>query len=354
MFFASDNGSGAPRQVIDAITSANDGYAMGYGADTYMDRVRGQIREIFEAPEAEVYLVATGTAANALALATFIQPWQTIYCHRVAHIEEDECNAPEFYAGGAKLTLLEGADGLIDADAFALRMQNAPTAVHHAQPGILSLTNLTERGSRYTVAQINRLAGIAKAHGLPVHLDGARFANALVAEGCTPAEMTWRAGVDVLSFGGTKNGLIGVEAVVIFDPAKAREFELRRKRGGHLPSKHRYLSAQMETYLSDGLWLDLAGRANAAAARLEAGLRKRDMQAAGVKILHPVGGNMLFVELPNTAHQALRDAGAIYYDWPSDIGTQVAEGASQARLVASWSTSEGDVDSFLNILRNAL
>jgi len=349
MFFASDNSSGAPDQIMQALLRANDGFASGYGADTLMDSVRAQVREVFEAPEAAVFLVATGTAANSLALASFIQPWNAIYCHRVAHIEEDECNAPEFYAGGAKLTLQDGADGIIDADRFGLAMANAPKAVHHAQPGILSVTNLTERGARYSVAQIARLAGIAKAHNLPVHLDGARFANAVVAEGCTPAEMSWRAGVDVLSFGGTKNGLLGVEAVVIFDPAKAWEFELRRKRGGHLFSKHRYLSAQMNAYLTDGLWLDLAARANASAERLETGLRE-----AGAKLVHPRGGNMLFTEFAVTAHAALREAGAVYYDWPGEPGCVITEGASQARLVTSWSTTDANVDEFVSRLKAAL
>jgi Threonine aldolase len=161
-------------------------------------------------------------------------PWSAVYCHRHAHIEEDECNAPEFFSGGAKLTLLDGPDAKIDAQVLEAALANAPSGVHHAQPGLLSLTNLTERGARYSVAEITRLAGLAKAQGLAVHLDGARFTNALVAEGCTPAEMTWKAGVDVVSFGGTKNGLLGVEAVIFFDPTKAWEFELRRKRGGHL------------------------------------------------------------------------------------------------------------------------
>lgn len=346
MYFASDNSSAAPEQVMQALLRVNDGFTLGYGADTLMDSVRSRIRDLFEAPDAAVYLVATGTAANSLAIASFIQPWNTIYCHRVAHIEEDECNAPEFFSGGAKLTLLDGADGIIDADAFAQKLAAAPTAVHHAQPGILSITNLTERGARYSVDHIARLAGIAKAHKLPVHLDGARFANALVAEGCTPAEMTWRAGVDVLSFGGTKNGLLGVEAVVIFDPAKAWEFELRRKRGGHLVSKHRYLSAQMEAYLTDNLWLDLAARANASAEKLAQGLTQ-----AGVRLVHPRGGNMLFIDAPTAAHMALRAAGAVYYDWPGDTSTP---GMEQGRLVTSWSTTDGHIDNFLSVLNGAL
>jgi len=348
MFFASDNGSAAPDAVMQALIAANTGFTSGYGADALMDSVRQKVRAVFEAPEAAVYLVPTGTAANALSIATFIQPWNTVYCHRVAHIEEDECNAPEFYAGGAKLTLLEGADGLIDPAHLAQVLDMAPTAVHHAQPGMLSLTNLTERGARYSVAQITELAGLARLRGLPVHLDGARFANAVVAEGCTAAEMTWHAGVDVVSFGGTKNGLLGVEAVVIFDPDKAWEFELRRKRGGHLFSKHRYLSAQMDAYLTDDLWLSLAGTANSRAERLESGLRD-----AGVRLVHARGGNMLFVEMPTETHARLRAAGAVYYDWPGEPGS-VTPGQSQARLVTSWSTTESDVDRFIGLVRETV
>ncbi|MCB1408411.1 MAG: low specificity L-threonine aldolase [Rhodobacter sp.] len=355
MFFASDNTSGVPDAILAALGRANDGFSMGYGADALMDQVRARIRTLFEAPEAEVFLVATGTAANSLAIATQVQPWSAIYCHRHAHIEEDECNAPEFYAGGAKLTLLEGIDAKIDADAFEAAIDAAPGGVHHAQPGILSLTNLTERGARYSVAEIARLAGIAHAHGLPVHLDGARFANALVAEGCTPAEMTWRAGIDVLSFGGTKNGLMGVEAVVLFDPARggtnrAWEFELRRKRGGHLFSKHRYLSAQMDAYLTDDLWLSLARTANARAARLETGLR-----ACGARLVHARGGNMMFAEFPLKGHAALRQAGAMYYDWPAPPPHGAGpDHAHQCRLVTSWSTTEAQVDQFVDTLKGAL
>lgn len=349
MFFASDNTSGSPEPVMQALVRANRGFAMGYGADAIMDRVRERIRAVFEAPQAAVYLVATGTAANALAIATHLQPWQVVYCHRVAHIEEDECGAPVFYAGGAVLRLLDGKDGKIDAGALRQALADAPPGVHHAQPGMLSLTNLTERGARYSVAEITELVAIAKARGLPVHLDGARFANALVAEGCKPAQMTWRAGVDVVSFGGTKNGLLGVEAVVIFDPARAWEFELRRKRGGHLVSKHRFLSAQMEAYLEGDLWLDLARTANARAERLERGLVQ-----AGAKLVHARGGNMMFAEFPRRAHDALRAAGAMYYDWP---GAHPAEGPAdqvlQGRLVTSWSTTEAQVDEFVERLAAA-
>lgn len=351
MFFASDNSSGVPAQVLDALARANEGFAPGYGADAIMERVRARIREVFEAPEAAVHLVATGTAANALSLATFCPPWGAVYCHRVAHIEEDECGAPEFYTGGSKLVLLDGDHGKIDAQAFKEKLENAaPVGVHNVQKGMLSLTNLSEAGTRYSLAEVRALAAIAKAHNLPVHLDGARFTNALVAEGCTPAEMTWKAGVDVLSLGGTKNGLMGVEAVVIFDPAKAWEFELRRKRGGHLFSKHRFLSAQMEAWLEGDLWLSLARHANAMAERLENGLNALPDTA----LLHPRGGNMLFATFPRAAHRRARDAGAAYYFWPGahSLEGDDVEGLS-ARLVASWSTTAEQVDAFLSLVAPA-
>ncbi len=348
MFFASDNTSGVPEQVLTALARANDGFAPGYGADEIMTRVRTRIRDIFEAPEAAVYLVATGTAANALSLATFCPPWGAVYCHRIAHIEEDECGAPEFYTGGSKLVLIDGADGKMDAAALAEKLDHAAhVGVHNVQKGMLSLTNLTEAGARYSVAEIRELCQIAKNHGLPVHLDGARFTNALVAEGCRPAEMTWRAGVDVVSFGGTKNGLMGVEAVVIFDPAKAWEFELRRKRGGHLFSKHRFLSAQMEGWLENDLWLDLARQANGMAERLESGLARTQ----GARLLHPRGGNMIFAEWPRDGHRAAQEAGARYYFWPFDQSLDgPGDAPLSARLVASWSTTDAHVDRFLELI----
>lgn len=350
MFFASDNSSGVPAQVLAALSAANEGFALGYGADRQMDEVRDKIRAVFEAPDAAVYLVATGTTANSLAIASYVQPWQAIYCHRHAHIEEDECNAPIFYAGGATLRLLDGDHAKISAETLTQALAEAPAGVHHAQPGILSITNITERGARYSVAEVTELCRIAHARGIPVHMDGARFTNALVAEGCTPAEITWKAGVDVLSFGGTKNGLMGVEAVIFFDPAKAEEFEFRRKRGGHLFSKHRYLSAQMQAYLADDLWLTLARNANARAEALEAALTD-----AGVRLVHPRGGNILFAEFQLKAHEALRAAGAVYYDWPAPPPAGAGpDHPHQCRLVSSWSTTEQDVSRFVEILRAAL
>ena len=345
MHFASDNGSGVPAEVLDALGRANDGHAAGYGSDPLTLRVRDRLREVFEAPDAAVYLVATGTAANALALACLCQPWDAVYCHRTAHVEEDECGAPEFYTGGAKLVLVDGADGRMDPAALdrAIRFTGR-AGVHNVQRGMVTLTNVTETGTVHSVDQVAELAGIARAHGLPVHMDGARFANALVAAGCTPAEMTWKAGIDVLSFGGTKNGLMGVEAVILFDPEKAWEFELRRKRGGHLFSKYRYLAAQMDAYLQGDLWLRLAGQANGMARRLSEGLTGR----ADAGLLHPTEANMVFARFPRAVHRRLQAAGARYYLWPFD---QSLEGPGDepvsCRLVCSWSTTAADVDGFL-------
>ena len=341
MFFASDNTSGAAPEVMAALLRANDGYARGYGADAIMDRVRAQVREIFEAPEAAVFLVASGTAANALALSIACPPWGAVFCHTQAHIAEDECGAPEFYTNGAKLVLVPGAHGRMTPESLAQTIARTGTGgVHGVQRGMVSITNVTEAGTAYTPAEVAALTAVARSHGLPAHLDGARFANALVATGVSPAAMTWQAGVDILSFGGTKNGLIGAEAVVIFDPAKAWGFELRRKRGGHLLSKHRYLSAQIEAYLTDGLWLRLAGQANAMGAALTRGL----MALPGVSLQHPAPANMLFPVWPMGTHARAEAMGAVYYQMPAP------DGAEAARLVASWSTTDADVANLLAAL----
>ncbi len=338
MFFASDNTSGATPEVLAALIRANDGYARGYGADAITARVTSQLRELFEAPDAAVHLVATGTAANALALATHIQPWQAVFCHRNAHIAEDECGAPEFFTNGAKLVLVEGPHGKITPETVADALgSTGESGVHGVQRGILSLTNLTEAGTLYTASETSALTALAKTRGLPCHLDGARLANALAATGATPAQMTWQAGIDVVSFGGTKNGCLGVEAVVIFDPAKDWEFQLRRKRGGHLISKNRYLAAQMEGYLTDGAWLRHAGHANAMGARLAEGLSRLN----SVHHTHPVQANMMFPEWDAGTHERLKKAGAVYYDYPAPQGREAA------RLVTSWSTTSEDVDRFL-------
>jgi len=349
MFFASDNSSGAAPEIMTALTAANEGYAMPYGADPIMDRVRDRLREIFEAPEAAIYLVATGTTANALSLAIMADPWDGVFCHRVAHVEQDECGAPEFYTGGAKLVLVEGEDAKMTPETLGRAIAGTGRGgVHNVQRGPVTVTNATEAGTVYAPDEVAALAKVAKEAGLAVHMDGARFANALVAAGCTPAEMTWKAGIDVLSFGGTKNGCMGVEAVIIFDPAKAWEFELRRKRGGHLFSKHRYLSAQMDAYLDGDLWLRLAGRANDAAQALSHGI----LSIPGAYLLHPTQANAVFAAWPRGGHRRAQEAGAKYYLWPFGQSLEGPEDELlSARLVCSWSTTEADVERFLAAVR---
>lgn len=341
MYFTSDNASGAAPEIIAAIQRANAGFTRGYGAEDAMARVTAQMRALFDHPEAAVYLVPTGTVANALSLALYCPPWSAVFAHAEAHIAQDECGAPEFYTHGAKLVAVSGDHGKMTPDSLAQALDKIGTSgVHGVQRGILSITNVTEAGTVYSPAEVAALSATARAAGMPSHLDGARFANALVASGATAAEMTWKAGIDVLSFGGTKNGCMGVEAVVFFDPQKAWEFELRRKRAGHLQSKHRYLSAQIEAYLTDDLWLQLAAQANAMGARLAAGLAAKD----GVTLSHPVDANMLFPQWPLGHHARLEAKGAAYYQMPAPQGREAA------RLVTSWCTTEADVDCFVEAL----
>ena len=342
MFFTSDNASGAAPEIMAALARANEGFARSYGADAIMDRVTAQMRAVFDHPEASVFLVSTGTAANSLALALYAQPWSAVFAHTDAHIAVDECGAPEFYTSGAKMVGVPGTHGKMTPQTLTDTLGRiGASGVHGVQRGMLSITNATEAGTVYTAAEVAALAAIARAHGVPSHLDGARFANALVATGASPAEMTWAAGIDAVSFGGTKNGCLGVEAVVIFDPAKAWEFELRRKRGGHLTSKHRFLSAQFEAYLTDNLWLRLATHANAMAARLANGLGR----IPGITLHHPVEANMMFPEWPAGTHVRAEGKGAHYYPFPAP------EGREAARLVTSWNTPEAEVDGLLAVLR---
>ncbi len=347
MFFASDNAGPAHPSVIEALTKANEGYAMGYGADAIMDRVRDKIRDVFEAPEAAVYLVATGTAANSILLATMAQPWQTIFCSPMAHIHEDECNAPEFYPG-AKLTIVPAENAKMTPETLRASIEGEETrGVHGPQRGPVSITQVTEKGTVHSVNEIKALTGVASDYGLKCHLDGARFANALAALGCSAAEMTWKAGIDAVSFGGTKNGLLGVEACVMFDPELAWEFELRRKRGGHLFSKHRYLSAQMDAYLTDDLWLDMARNANARCAQLTAGLRGTDH----VTLSFEPDANIIFFQMPRAEHARVLAGGATYYVMDGDHTAGDPDQLLTGRLVTDWSMTEDVIESFLALMR---
>lgn len=311
---ASDNVAGAAPEILAAIASAAAGRVSSYGGDPVTARLQDRLSEVFERRVA-AFPVPTGTAANALALATFTPPYGAVLCHREAHVAVDECGAPEFYTHGAKLLLADGAHGKLTPANLAAAVPEWRGDVHRSQPAMLSLSQATEAGTVYSPAEIGALAEAARGHGLAVHMDGSRFANALVGQDCSPAELTWKAGVDVLSFGGTKNGCVMAEAVVFFDPDKAADFAFRRKRAGHLLSKMRFVSAQLEAYLADGLWLRLARNANARARQLAEGLQA----LPGVELLHPVEANEVFVRMPAALAEGLKRQGVVAAHWEGEI-----------------------------------
>ncbi len=343
--FTSDNVAPASREVLAAVVESNEGVVASYGADPYTARLVTMAGELFER-EVAIFPVATGTAANALALAQIAPPYGAIYCHESAHIVTDECGAPEFFTGGAKLIGLPSADGKIDAARLAAAIAFAnEMGVHHVKPAALCLTQATEWGTVYGLEQIVELAAVAKAHGMRVHMDGARFANAVAHLCCTAAEATWKSGVDMLSLGATKNGALCAEAVVCFDLELARDLDRRRKRAGHLWSKQRYLSAQLLAYLNGGLWLANARQANAMAAALARGLAT----VPGAQLLQPVDANEIFIALPAPIVEALELEGFGFYRWPL---CAAPEGIA-IRLVASYATQSADVDALVAAARRA-
>ncbi len=334
--FLSDNAAGVSPAILDAIANANGGTAPAYGADDLTQSLAGRFEDFFEHP-VQCFLVGTGTAANALALAAISPPWGAVLCHEEAHIAVDECGAPELFTGGAKLVPLPGRDGKLAPDSLqAAHARFRAGDVHQVQPAAVSLSQSTECGTVYKREEIVAIASWAHASGLKVHMDGARFANAVVGLGAAPADLTWRAGVDILSFGATKNGALAAEAVIVFDPHLGQELPFRRKRAGHLFSKSRFFAAQFHAYLDNDLWRHNATHANAMAARLASGLR----QVAGAEIAHPAEANEVFVRLPDALASALRERDFLFYDWP-------AAGAGGRRLVTSPMTTEAEVDAFL-------
>ena len=351
MNFASDNSSGASDRVLAALLAANAGAAMPYGADPWTAAAEKAVQEVFER-ECAVFLLPTGTAANALALAALTPPHGAIFCHEEAHIANDECGAPEFYTAGAKLVGLTGAQGRISLESLKGALARYPRGlVKQVQPSALSLTQATECGTLYSLEELDALCAAAHGAGVRVHMDGARFANALARLGCSPARMSWGAGVDALSFGATKNGTFCCEAVIFFDEALAHDFAFRRKRGGHTLSKGRLLGAQMSAYLEDGHWLDLARHANAMADQLAQGLAA----CPGVRLPWPCAANEVFAILPRAADSALKAAGALYYPWGSrGLTVDQAPGADEVfvRLVASFATKARDVDRFVQIVHS--
>ncbi len=336
--FSSDHVAPACDAIMAAVNAANLGAATSYGGDDLTARLQSIASRVFET-EVSIFPVSTGTAANALALSQLVPAFGSVYCYEAAHIVTDECGAPAFFTGGAQLIGFPASDGkilpaqLTKALAFAEEL-----GIHTVKPGAVSLTQATEWGTVYALEELSALSAVARRHAIPVHMDGARFANALAHLACSPAEATWKRGVDVLSLGATKNGALGAEAVVFFDPAMAVDFERRRKRAGQLMSKLRFLSAQLIAYLEDGLWLHNARHANAMAQRLAQGLKS----AGGATLLHPVQANELFVALPEQTILALESQDFKFYRWP-----YAAESGATIRLVTSYATVVADVDEFI-------
>lgn len=334
--FASDNYAGICPEAWSALAAANQDHEISYGNDSWTQKACDLLRQVFE-KDCEVFFVFNGTAANSLALAALCQSYNSVLCHELAHVEVAECSGPEFFSNGAKVILLRGANGKIEPSEIE-RAVNKRLDFHYPKPRALSLTQATEEGTVYSVDEIQTLTESARRFGLRVHMDGARFANAVASLGVSPAEITWKAGVDVLSFGSTKNGLAVGEAVIFFDCELAREFDYRCKQAGQIASKMRFLSAPWVGLLQDGAWLRHAQHANAMAKRLEAGLRKLPQ----VEIAYPVQSNAVFARLPVAAVTAMRERGWKFY---THVG-----GANEARLMCSWDTTESDVDEFLNDL----
>ncbi|WP_447761581.1 threonine aldolase family protein [Sphingopyxis panaciterrae] len=314
--FFSDNAAAVHPVVMDALAAANH-VDTAYDGDALSQSLDAAFSDLFET-RCEVVWIPTGTAANSIILAHFVRPWQGILCYEEAHIEVDECGAPSFYSGGAKLMTLPGRGAKIDADALKTRLGSIRKDVHQVQPAAISITNATEYGLAWRPDEVGAISEIARVEGLKLHMDGARFANAVAFVGCSPADVTWRAGVDALSFGFTKNGAMMAEAIVFFRGSGGAGVRELKKRGGHLLSKGRFVAAQIRAMLKDDLWLTNARAANAGAAALAA--------ACGERLMYPVEANELFVKLTAEEADRLRKAGFDFYDW--------GEGA--ARLVMSW------------------
>ena len=335
--YRSDNTGRAAPEILDAILLANAGTALGYGADEWTARLQERFTEQFETP-VRVFPVATGTAANALSLAAIGPGWGNIYCSEAAHINTSEANAAGFFGGGLKLVPLPGLHGRIDPEALARTLATIqPGQLHRGQPAAVNLTQASDLGTVYPLDEIRAIAEIAKRRGLKVHMDGARFANALASLGCSPAEMSWRSGVDILSFGATKNGGALCDAIVVFNLELADGLAVQLRRAGQVWSKMRFASAQLMAYIENGLWLNLAAASNAAAARIVAGIAG----LPGLRLVAPVEVNELFLELPSAAMDALERDGFQFY----------RRSATLARFVCRFDTSEAETDALIAALR---
>lgn len=335
----SDNSAGVAPEIIEAVTAANRGSALGYGGDDVTAALGDMVREVFEHPDAAIFPVASGTAANALGLSALTPPWGSVVCHESAHILVNEPGSTTLFSGGAVLQSVGGADGRIDPDALRSFLDGANWGDPHAsQPSALSLTVPSDLGTLLDPDTVRRLADIAGERNMRTHLDGARLANALAALGATPAELTWRAGVDVVSLGSIKNGGLSTDAVVCFDRDLAEQYRYRMKRAGHTASKMRFQSAQLLAHLTDGLWVELAARANAAMTRLSVGA-----QRSGYRLLHPVEVNMAFLAVEADVADRLEAAGLDFY--------RIRPGV--IRFVTSFETGFDEVDAAVVALEGA-
>lgn len=335
--FASDNYAGICPEAWEAMARANKAHETSYGDDSWTQKASNLIREVFEI-DCEVFFVFNGTSANSLSLASMCQSYHSILCHEIAHIEGSECGAPEFFANGAKVLLVSGDNGKIDPLQIPA-VVNRRNDIHFPKPRGLSLTQCTEVGTVYSLDELGRLHEAAKRHGLRMHMDGARFANAVASMNIAPKEITWKAGIDILSFGGTKNGCGLGEAVVFFNHELAREFDYRCKQGGQLASKMRFLSAPWVGMLTDGAWLKHAHHSNAMGARLNAGLQG----IPGVSVSYPVQTNAVFAKIPDEVNEEMHKLGWHYY---TKIG-----GWDESRLMCSWDTQPSDIDGFVHDLK---
>lgn len=337
--FASDNYAGICPEAWEALAEANRGYATSYGDDPWTTRACDALRDFFET-DCEVFFVFNGTAANSLALASLCQSYHSVICHETAHVETDECGASEFFSNGTKLLTVGGADGKVDLAAVEQTVKRR-SDIHYPKPQVLSITQPTELGTLYSPEELVAVHGLTKRLGLKLHIDGARFANAVAALQVPPKELTWRAGVDVLTFGGTKNGMPVGEAVVFFNRQLAREFDYRCKQAGQLASKMRFLAAPWCGLLKDGALLRHAGHANACARQLGAALTA----IPGISLVHPVQANAVFVQLPETAITELRRRGWIFYTFI---------GSGHCRFMCSWATTDADIEALASELQSIL
>lgn len=343
MIFASDNWAGASEAVMASLMRHNGPPVAAYGGDPVTEAVNRRFAEIFE-HDVAVFFVSTGTAANALALSAYAKPGGVIFCHAESHVQGDECNAPEFFSPGTKLVPLAGDRGKFSAETLRQSLEKIPAGnIQHGQPAAVTISQATEAGTVYLPDEIRAIRDVAAARGMALHMDGARFANALVHLDLTPAEMTWKAGVDALSFGATKNGCWSAEAVVFFNKNEAVSFAYLRKRGGQLLSKSRFAAAQFDGYLADGHWLDLARHANQMAARLAGGI----VTADDARLAWAPQANEVFAVFPAERVAALRKAGAVFHEWPS---ADLEKDEVLVRLVTSFWTTEAEVDRFLALL----